>query len=60
MFLQNNLPNTSEGKERELSHVYAALECNGYPSKFIRDLQIKKPDHRQIYPLRNLLEYSSI
>ena len=25
MFLQNNLPNTSEGKERELSHVYAAL-----------------------------------
>ena len=37
-----NLPNTSEGKERELNHVYAALESNGYPSKFIRDLQNKK------------------
>ena len=37
-----NLPNTSEGKERELNHVYAALESNGYPSKFIHDLQTKK------------------
>ena len=56
-----NLPNTSEGKERELNHVYAALESNGYPSKFIRDLQNKKKlDHRQIYPLRNLLECFSI
>ena len=35
-------PNTSEGKERELNHVYAALESNGYPSKFIHDLQTKK------------------
>ena len=37
-----NLPNTSEGIERELNHVYAALESNGYPSKFIHDLQTKK------------------
>ena len=37
-----NLPNTSEGKEREFNHVYSALESNGYPSKFIRDLQNKK------------------
>ena len=37
-----NLPNTSEGKEREFNHVYAALESNGYPSKFIHDLQTKK------------------
>ena len=37
-----NLPNTSEGKERELNHVYAALKSNGYPSKFICDLHTKK------------------
>ncbi|KAL9981322.1 hypothetical protein ACROYT_G010010 [Oculina patagonica] len=40
--LNLNLPNTSQGKERELNHVYVALEPNGYPSKFIRDIQIKK------------------
>jgi len=37
-----NLPNTSEGKEQELNHVYVTLESNGYPSKFIRDIQTKK------------------
>ncbi|KAL9958481.1 hypothetical protein ACROYT_G035498 [Oculina patagonica] len=30
-----NLPNSSEGKQRELNRVHSALESNGYPSKFI-------------------------
>ena len=29
-----NLPNSSEGIKRELNYVHAALESNGYPSKF--------------------------
>jgi len=52
-----NLPNTSEGKEQELNHVYVTLESNGYPS--INLFVIYKPrklNHCQIYPLRNLLE----
>ena len=37
-----NLPNSSEGKTRELNYVHAALESNGYPSKFIKNIQAKK------------------
>ena len=33
-----NLSNSSEGIKRELNHVHAALESNGYPSKFIKNL----------------------
>ena len=29
-------------KKRELSHVHAALESSGYPSKFIQDIQTEK------------------
>ena len=36
-----NLPNSSEGKKRERNYVHAALESNGYPSKFIRNIQAK-------------------
>ena len=36
------LPNSSEGKERELNRVYSALESNGYPSNFIKNIQAKK------------------
>ena len=37
-----NLPNSSEGKKRELDHVHTALKSNGYPSKFIQNIQAKK------------------
>jgi len=37
-----NQPNSSEGKKRELNYVHAALESNGYPSKFIQNIQAKK------------------
>ena len=37
-----NLPNTSEGRNREIEKVYSALQSNGYPSKFIYDVQTKK------------------
>ena len=37
-----NLPNSSEGKKRELNYVHAALESNGYPPKFIQNIQAKK------------------
>ena len=33
-----NLPNSSVGKKRELNHVYAALESNGYPSRLIKNI----------------------
>ena len=52
-----NLPNFSEGKKRELNYVHAALVSNGYPSKFISNIQAKKLDpQQQMYPQRNLLE----
>ena len=31
-----------EGIKRELNYVHAALESNGYPSKFIKNIQAKK------------------
>ena len=37
-----NLPNSSEGIKRELNYVHAALESNGYRSKFIKNIQAKK------------------
>ena len=37
-----SLPNSSEGIKRELNYVHAPLESNGYPSKFIRNIQAKK------------------
>ncbi|KAL9982212.1 hypothetical protein ACROYT_G011025 [Oculina patagonica] len=37
-----NLPNSSEGKQRELNRVHSALESNGYPSKFIKNIQSNK------------------
>ena len=37
-----SLPNTIEGKNREIEKVYSALQSNGYPSKFIYDVQTKK------------------
>ena len=36
-----SLPNSSEGKKRELKYVHAALESNGYPSKFIKNIHVK-------------------
>ena len=37
-----SLPNTTEGRNREIEKVYSALQSNGYPSKFIYDVQTKK------------------
>ena len=37
-----NLPNTIERRNREIEKVYSALQSNGYPSKFIYDVQTKK------------------
>ena len=37
-----SLPNSSEGKKRELNYVHAALESNGYPSKFIKNIHVKR------------------
>ena len=38
-----NLLNSSEGKKNwELSRARAALESNGYPSKFIQSIQTNK------------------
>ena len=40
-----SLPNSAEGKKRELNYVHAALESNGYPSKFIKnipDIHVKR------------------
>ena len=37
-----NLPNATEGRNRETKKVYSALQSNGYPSKFIYDVQTKK------------------
>ena len=34
-----NLPNTTEERNREIEKVYSALQSNGYPSKFIYDVQ---------------------
>ena len=47
-----NLPNSSEGKKRELNYVHAALESNGYPSKFIKNIYAKKnlDTPQQMYP----------
>ena len=30
------------GKKRELNYVHAALESNGYPSKFIKNIHVKR------------------
>ena len=52
-----NLPNSTEGKKRQLNYVHAALESNGCPSKFIHNIQAKKLDpQHQMYPQRSLLE----
>ena len=37
-----SLPNSAEGKKRELNYVHAALESNGYPSKFIKNIHVKR------------------
>ena len=37
-----SLPNSSEGKKRELNYVHAALESKGYPSKFIKIIHVKR------------------
>ena len=37
-----NLPNSSQGKKRELNYVQAALESNGYPSRFIKSIHARK------------------
>ena len=57
------LPREWAGKERELNHVYAALESNGYPSKFIHDLQTKKtrpPPNLSPEELVNLPSHASL
>ena len=37
-----DLPNSSEGKKRELNYVHAALKSNGYPSSFIKSIHARK------------------
>ena len=37
-----SLPNSAEGKKRELNYVHAALESNGCPSKFIKNIHVKR------------------
>ncbi|XP_068704130.1 uncharacterized protein [Montipora foliosa] len=37
-----NLPNSFEGKKQELNYVYAALDSNGSPSKFMKNKLAKK------------------
>ena len=37
-----SLPNSAEGKKRELNYVQAALESNGYLSKFIKNIHVKR------------------
>ena len=37
-----NLPNTTEGRNRELDKVYSALQSNGYPSKFIHNIKTRR------------------
>ena len=39
-----NLPNTNEGRNREIDKVYSALQSNGYLSNFIYDVQTKKTE----------------
>ena len=37
-----NTPNTAEGKAIETKKVFEALMSNGYPRKFITDIQKKR------------------
>ena len=37
-----NLPNSSEGKKREVNYVQAALKSNCYPSSFIKSIHARK------------------
>ena len=39
----SSLPSSHEGKTREINHVRAALEANGYPSAVISTILNKKP-----------------
>lgn len=36
------LPNTNEGKEQERGHVFQAMMANGYPQKFLTDVEKKR------------------
>ena len=40
---ESSLPSSHEGKTREINHVRAALEANGYPSAVISTILNKKP-----------------
>ena len=51
-----NLPNTTEGRNREIDKVYSALQSDGYPSKFIYDVQTKKPNIPQFLLPKNYME----
>ena len=51
-----NLPNTSEGTNREIGKVYSALQSNGYPSKLIYDVQTKKTQSSTVPSPEELVE----
>ena len=43
------IPNTTEGRNRELDKVYSALQSNGYPTKFIHNVQTRR-NHSSMLP----------
>ncbi len=45
-----SLPNTSEGRQQEREHVLKALAANGYPQKFLADVEKKRALREQKTP----------
>ena len=51
----SNLPSSHEGKTREINHVRAALEANGYPPAVISTILNKKPPSPTVPPPEELV-----
>ena len=51
------LPNTNDGKQQERKHITNTLMTNGYPKKFLQQVEHKRVMQQKLHHPKNLYVY---